>query len=80
MRQPKDSEFFLADAWKSELNNYVENTGSYLADQKWQLRYFEFAKTRQESSSSKFNKPVDTTLRFNASRNEEILTTNKSLT
>ena len=80
VRPPKDSEFYLADGWKQQLNNYVEKTGSFLTDQKWQLRYFEFAKTRQESSSSKFNKPVDTTLKFNAGQNEEMLTTNKSLT
>jgi len=46
VRPQKDSEFYLADGWKSLLITYVENTGSYLADQKWQLRYFEFAKTR----------------------------------
>ena len=80
VRPPKDSEFHLADAWKSQLHNYIEKTGSHLSDQKWQLRYFEFAKTRQESSSSKFKNPIDATLRFNARQNEENLTFNKSLT
>lgn len=32
VRPPKDSEFYLADGWKSLLITYVENTGSYLAD------------------------------------------------
>lgn len=79
VRPPQDSEFYLADTWKALLNTYVENTGSYLTDHQWQLRYFEFAKTRQESSSNKFIKPLDTNLVFRASQNEEILTTNKSL-
>ena len=37
VRPPKDSEFYLADAWKSQLISYVEGTGSFLADQKWQV-------------------------------------------
>ena len=77
---PKDSEFHLADAWKDRLHDFIEKSGSSITDKQWQLRFFDFSKTRQENSVSKFARPVDTTLIFNAGQNEEILTNNKSLT
>ena len=56
------------------LDEYIVKAGSAVKDKHWQMKFFEFCKSKQDQKFNSGDVP------FNASQNEQLLTNDKGFT